>query len=384
MEIHIKNKNIKPRVITGNEACAEGALAAGLKFYAGYPITPSSEIAEILSYELPRVGGKFIQMEDEIGSIAAIIGASLAGAKSMTATSGPGFSLMQENIGYAVMAEVPCVIVNVMRGGPSTGLPTLPSQGDVMQARWGTHGDHPIIALAPNGVAETFELTVRAFELSEKYRTPVILLMDEIIGHVNEKVLLPGPDELSIFERHVPEDPVDDFLPYRITESGVPPMATFGGKYRFHVTGLSHDETGFPTNNSVEINRLMKRLNSKLDNNRDDIIDVEIMNDDHADIGILAYGSTSRSARRAVHLAQEKGIRISMLRPKVLWPFPDQEIRQFAKGIKSLIIPEMNLGQYAHEVAGAIDCAAKIYRINRIDGEAIPPLDIVNKIEEIS
>ena len=379
-----ENINHKPRVITGNEACAEGALAAGLKFYAGYPITPSSEIAEILSEELPKAGGKFIQMEDEIASMGAIIGASLAGAKSMTATSGPGFSLMQENIGYAAMAEVPCVVVNVMRGGPSTGLPTLPSQADVMQARWGTHGDHPIIALAPNGVAETFDLTVRAFELSEKYRTPVILLMDEILGHVNEKVTLPNPEEIKIYQRQAPNEPAEDFLPYRITDSRVPPMATFGNGYRFHVTGLCHDETGFPTNNGVEINKLLIRLNSKLDLHRDDIKDVETVFLEDAQVGLVAYGTSARSARRALHLAREKGIRVGLLRPKVLWPFPDREVQQMAEQVKTILVPEMNLGQLAHEVEWAVNGRIKVHKVNRIDGEPINPLEILKKIEEIA
>jgi 2-oxoglutarate ferredoxin oxidoreductase subunit alpha len=379
-----ENMNRKPRVITGNEACAEGALAAGLQFYAGYPITPSSEIAEILAAELPRVGGKFIQMEDEIASMAAIIGASLVGAKSMTATSGPGFSLMQENIGYAAMAEVPCVVVNVMRGGPSTGLPTLPSQSDVMQARWGTHGDHPIIALAPNGVAETFELTVRAFDLSERYRTPVILLLDEIIGHVNEKVTLPEPKEINIYQRHKPDESPQDFLPYRITESGIPPMATFGNGYRFHVTGLCHDETGFPTNNAVEINKLLKRLNSKFVQHREEIIDVDIEYLDDADVGIVAYGSSARSARRAMHLAREKGIRVGILRPKVLWPFPDREVKQMVDQVNTILVPEMNLGQIAHEVEWAVDGKVKVHTVNKIDGEPINPLEILEKIEEIA
>ena len=379
-----ENIDRKPRVITGNEACAEGALAAGLQFYAGYPITPSSEIAEILSLELPRTGGKFIQMEDELASMAAIIGGSLAGAKSMTATSGPGFSLMQENIGYAAMAEVPCVVVNVMRGGPSTGLPTLPSQADVMQARWGTHGDHPIIAIAPNGVGEIFTLTIRAFELSEKYRTPVILLLDEILGHVNEKVFLPNPEEITIYRRETPSDPPEDFLPYKITESGIPPMTSFGTGYRFHVTGLCHDETGFPTNNGTEINKLLKRLNSKLDRHRDDIVDIDSVFMDDADIGIVAYGSSSRSARRALHLAREKGIRIGMVRPKVLWPFPDREVRQMADQVRTILVPEMNLGQFAHEVEWAVNGKLEVHRINRIDGEPINPLDILEKIEEIA
>ncbi len=377
-------KDIKVRVITGNEACAEGALAAGCKFFGGYPITPSSEIAEVLSWRLPEVGGSFIQMEDEIGAMGAVIGASLAGAKAMTATSGPGFSLKQENIGYASMAEVPCVIVNVQRGGPSTGLPTLPAQGDVLQARWGTHGDHPIIALAPNSVRETFELTIRAFNLSEKYRTPVILLMDEIIGHVNEKVILPEPGEYEVIERQKPGVPPEKFLPYEHTESCIPPMVSFGEGYRYHVTGLCHDETGFPTNNPVEIDRLLRRLNRKIDIHRDDIIEVKEDMLEDAEIGIFAYGSTSRSARRAVQLAREEGVKVGMLRPTVLWPFPEEQVRSLGEQVSHIIVPEMNLGQMAHEVEWATCRDAEIVKLNRVDGEPISPQQILEKIIEIA
>ncbi len=317
----------KIRVLTGNEACAEGALAAGMRFYAGYPITPSSEMAEVLAEELPKIGGVFIQMEDEIASMGAIIGGSLAGAKSMTATSGPGFSLMQENIGYAGMAEVPCVIVNVMRGGPSTGLPTLPAQGDVMQARWGTHGDHPIIVLAPFSVAETFDLTVRAFNLSEKYRTPVILLLDEIIGHVNEKVELTDPEKLEIVNRMAPTEPPAEYQPYRHTESGVPPMIAYGEGYRFHVTGLAHDETGFPTNSSAEIGKLIEA------NAPQDRSGPRRYCGGGAFCWTMPRSASSPTAQRRVRRATRSVWRASrakrwaMLRLKTLWPFADAEIR---------------------------------------------------------
>ena len=371
-------------VMTGNEACAEGALAAGMRFFAGYPITPSSEIAEVLSLKLPQLGGKFIQMEDEIGAMGAIIGASLTGTKAMTATSGPGFSLKQENIGYAAMAEVPCVVVNVQRGGPSTGLPTLPSQMDIMQARWGTHGDHPIIALAPHGVRETFDLTIRAFNLAEKYRTPVILLMDEIIAHVNEKVVLPTNDEIEIADRKKPDTSPQEFLPYQCTDDLVPPMASFGTGYRFHVTGLCHDETGFPTNDTKEIDKLLFRLNAKLQRHRDDII--EVMEDqlDDAEIAIFAYGSTARSARRAVRLAREEGIPVGLFRPTVLWPFPDKEVRSLGERVSDIIVPELNMGQMAHEVEWAVCGQAKVHRVNRVNGEPIPPDIIFNKIHEVT
>ncbi len=372
------------RVITGNEACAEGALAAGICFYAGYPITPSSEIAEILSEKLPEVGGYFIQMEDEIAAMGAIIGASLTGAKSMTATSGPGFSLKQENLGYAAMTEVPCVVVNVMRGGPSTGLPTLPAQGDVMQARWGTHGDHPAIALAPNSVRETFELTIRAFNLSEKYRTPVVLLLDEIIGHVNEKVVLPQPGEYEILNRKKPDVPPEKYLPYAHTESGVPPMANFGEGYRHHVTGLCHDESGFPTNNSAEIDRLIRRLHRKIDANLDDIVQVREHQLEDAEIVLFAYGSTSRSAKQAMLMAREKGLKVGMLRPQTLWPFPEAQTRRAAGRARHIIVPELNLGQLAHEVEWATCRSVPIHRINRVDGEPINPVEILEFIQKLS
>jgi 2-oxoglutarate ferredoxin oxidoreductase subunit alpha len=370
------------RVITGNEACAEGALAAGMRFYAGYPITPSSEIAEVLSNKLPAVDGVFIQMEDEIASMGAIIGASLTGVKSMTATSGPGFSLMQENIGYAVMAEVPCVIVNVMRGGPSTGLPTLPSQGDVMQARWGRHGDHQIIALAPFSVEETYTLTVRAFNLAERYRTPVVLLLDEIIGHVNEKVLNPETQQLTILNRIRPDVDRETYLPYLATEDKVPPMADFGSGYRFHVTGLAHDQTGFPTNDIAEISKLMSRLEAKITDHIDDIVETEEMELEDAVIGVLAYGSTARSARHAVRTARSKGLKVGLLRLKTLWPFPEKAVRQWSSRIKVWIVPEMNLGQMAHEVEWAAAGRVPVVRLNRVDGEPLSPMQILDTIEE--
>ena len=366
----------KIKVLTGNEACAEGALAAGMRFYAGYPITPSSEVAEVLAEELPRLGGVFIQMEDEIASMGAIIGASLAGTKAMTATSGPGFSLMQENIGFAAMAEVPCVVVNVMRGGPSTGLPTLPAQADVMQARWGTHGDHAIIVLAPFSVAETFDLTVRAFNLSEQYRTPVILLLDEIIGHVNERVTIVDPGSLEIFNRIVPSDPPDQYKPYRHTESGVPPMIAYGEGYRFHVTGLAHDETGFPTNSAAEIGRMLERHHRKVEQARDHIVQVDPFMMEDAEIGIVAYGSTARSARHAVRLARETGKRVGLLRLKTLWPFADEEIRSYIGQVKSWIVPEMNLGQMAHEVEWALAGSAPVTRLTKVNGDPISPPEI--------
>jgi 2-oxoglutarate/2-oxoacid ferredoxin oxidoreductase subunit alpha len=371
----------RARLMTGNEACAEGALAAGVSFFGGYPITPSTEIAEILSSALPMRGGHFIQMEDEIGAMASIIGASLAGAKSMTATSGPGFSLKQENLGYAVMAEVPCVIVNVMRGGPSTGLPTMPSQSDVMQARWGTHGDHPTIALIPYTVRETFDLTVRAFNLAEKYRMPVILLLDEILGHVNEKVVF--PEDLEIVDRALPTAPPSEYLPYENVPSGVPPLAPFGTGYRYHVTGLYHDETGFPTADSEKIEAKLLRMHSKIDDNRDEIVEVDRLFLDDAEVGIFSYGSSARSARQALHQARDKGIKVGMLRPKTLWPFADVEIREMAGQVKSIIVPELNLGQIAHEVEWAVAGKVEVHKVGRVDGEPLTPGEILARIEEV-
>lgn len=377
----MNSKSDSIKVLSGNEACAEGALVAGCRFFGGYPITPSSEIAEVLSHHLPEAGGVFIQMEDELASIGSIIGASLAGSKSMTATSGPGFSLMQENLGYAAMAEIPCVIVNVMRGGPSTGLPTMPSQGDVMQARWGTHGDHSIIALAPFSVRETFDFTIRAFNLAEEYRTPVVLLLDEILGHVNEKVTLPPSEEIEIVNRKTPRVPPESYLPYAESESGIPEFVSFGEGYRYHVTGLAHDETGFPSNDPRKINQLMYRLNTKFDAYRDRIVEIETEHMEDAEIGLLSYGSSARSARHAMRLAREEGIKVGLLRLKTLWPFPDQEIRSFNDQIKHWIVPELNLGQIAHEVEWAVSGHMPVHKINRIDGNPLNPVNILETVK---
>jgi 2-oxoglutarate ferredoxin oxidoreductase subunit alpha len=370
------------RLMTGNEACAEAALVAGMRFFAGYPITPSSEIAEFFARRLPQEGGVFIQMEDEIGSMAAIIGASLAGVKSMTATSGPGFSLMQENIGYASMAEVPCVIVNVQRGGPSTGLPTLPSQADVMQARWGTHGDHPIIVVSPSTVRETYDWTIKAFNYAEQYRVPVIVLIDEIIGHVNEKIIIPKKNEIKIFSRKRTKEPPKNYLPYKLTDSDIPPMADFGTGYRFNVTGLSHDETGFPTNDPIKIDALYRRLNRKIERYKDEIVKFKKEHLEDAEICIAAYGSCARSARRAIYQAREIGIKVGLFQPYVLWPFPSKELAMISQNIKSFIVPEMNLGQIAHEVACVTHC--DVIKVNRVDGGLITPNEILEKIKHVS
>jgi 2-oxoglutarate ferredoxin oxidoreductase subunit alpha len=376
------------RVMTGNEACAEAALAAGLRFYGGYPITPSSEIAEILSAALPRLGGTFIQMEDEIGAMGAVIGASLAGAKAMTATSGPGFSLKQENLGYACMAEIPCVVVNVQRGGPSTGLPTLPAQGDVMQARWGTHGDHPAIALCPRGVRETYDLTVRAFNLAEAFRTPVILLLDEILGHVNEKVVLPA--RIQVVERVKPAVPPAEYQPYATAPgSDIPPMASFGEGYRFHVTGLAHGPTGFPTNHPAEIDKLVRRLERKVTRYAHRIIQVDERPEPGAKVGVFAYGSSARSAAQAVRLARDEGIPVSFLAALTLWPFPADAVARLGRQVAHIVVPEMNLGQMAHEVEWAVGRRPdrpppEVHRVNRVDGEPIRPQEIFERIREVA
>ncbi|MGQ9592524.1 MAG: 2-oxoacid:acceptor oxidoreductase subunit alpha, partial [Planctomycetota bacterium] len=359
--------------MTGNEACAEGALAAGLGFFAGYPITPASEIAEILSEALPRLGGKFLQAEDEIAAMAAVLGASIAGAKAMTATSGPGFSLKQENLGYGCMAEIPCVVVDVMRGGPSTGLPTLPSQGDAMQARWGTHGDHPIIALCPRGVRETYDLTIRAFNLSEVYRTPVILLLDEIVAHVSERVAL--PESVRVVERARPEPGAEAYRPYAHVPTDVPPLLSFGDGRRFHVTGLAHDETGLPTNDPREVDRLVRRLHRKISRYADRIVRVDEDFDERASVGVVAYGSTARSARRAVREAREGGLAVSALYLLTLWPFPQAAVEALGRRVSDIVVPEMNLGQIAHEVEWAAGRAARVHAVSRVDGEPVRPAE---------
>lgn len=374
------NDNI--RLMMGNQACAEGALAAGCRFFAGYPITPSSEIAEILSYRLPRLGGKFIQMEDEIASIAAIIGASIGGLKAMTATSGPGFSLMQENLGFAIMAEVPCVIVNAQRGGPSTGLPTKPSQGDVMQARWGTHGDHPIIALAPSTVRECFDLTVRAFNMAERYRTPVILLMDAEIAHMRERVELPAPETYEVVERLRPGIPPEWYAPYSEAEGPVPPLAPFGTGYRYHITGLFHDPKGFPTARIDEIDALIERLFGKIEQNRNEIMRREEFAMEDAEIVVITYGSVSRAVLRAVKEARNRGIAAGMVKLTTLWPFPYQYIGRLAERCATLVVPELNLGQIALEVERANAGQARIRTIQRANGTVITPQDILATLRE--
>ncbi|MBW1940248.1 MAG: 2-oxoacid:acceptor oxidoreductase subunit alpha, partial [Deltaproteobacteria bacterium] len=340
----------KRLLLQGNEAIVEGALAAGCRFFAGYPITPASEISEILSVRLPQIDGTFIQMEDEIAGMGAVIGASLAGVKSMTATSGPGFSLMQENIGFACVSEVPCVVVNVMRGGASTGLPTHPAQGDVMQARWGTHGDHPIIVLAVSTVLDCFEITVRAFNLSEKYRVPVILLSDEMVAHTRETVILPSLDEIEVIDRISPSMPPDWYVPYKDNSRGVPPMAAFGQGYRYHVTGLVHNAHGFPTERPDEIKAFTNRLFRKITQGFHEIQMTRSFMMEDAELTVIAYGSVARSARRAVIEARELGIKAGLLQLITLFPFPRHAVEIVLRQSRAVLVPEMNMGQISREV----------------------------------
>lgn len=367
-------------LLQGNEAIVEGALAAGCRFFAGYPITPATEISEVMSYRLPAVDGTFIQMEDEIASLGAVIGASLSGVKSMTATSGPGFSLMQENLGFACVAEVPCVIVNVMRGGPSTGLPTNVSQGDVMQARWGTHGDHPIIVLAASTTQDCFSLTVRAFNLSEKYRTPVILLADEVVSHTREKIYLPHPGELEVIDRIRPNMPPDWYIPYEDNSRGVPPMSAFGDGYRFHVTGLVHDVRGFPTQRPDEIVAFSNRLFRKINQHFFDIQQVDEELTEDADVLVIAYGSVSRSARRAVREARQRGIKAGLVQLVTLWPFPRQAIEPLLRRVRAVLVPELNMGQMSREIKRVNQGMIRVETLNRIDGNLITPNEILQRL----
>lgn len=368
------------KLMQGNEAVSWGALAAGCRFYAGYPITPSTEIAEILSRELPKVGGKFIQMEDEIASLAACIGASVGGLKAMTATSGPGFSLMQEHIGYAAMTEIPCVIVDVQRLGPSTGQPTSASQGDVMQARWGTHGDHPIIVLSPTSVRQSFDLVVTAFNFSEKYRTPVILLMDEVVGHMRERVELPDPDNVMRLERINTNVPPEWYKPFGDSISDVPPIASFGSGYRYHITGLYHDVMGFPTERIDEIDPWVERVHRKIDRNLHDIVMVEEDGTSQAKTVVVAFGATARSAKHAVKLARQHRHKAGLVTLLTIWPFAEEVIARIGETAREIIVPEMNKGQLALEVE-RIAGRKKVRRVNRANGEMVTPHMILEAIE---
>ncbi len=369
----------KTLFLQGNAVCVEAALYAGLDFFAGYPITPSTEIAELLSLKLPQKGGKFIQMEDEIASMCAIVGASLTGLKSMTATSGPGFSLKQEAIGYAVMTEIPCVIVNVQRGGPSTGLPTSPSQGDVMQARWGTHGDHAMITLTASNHQDVFAMTVEAFNLAETYRTPVILLFDEVIGHMREKLTLPEPGEIPLVERlwtSVKEG--TDFHPYLPREDGRLPMSDFGGIHRYNVTGLIHDMWGFPSNKPQVAHGLMRHLVDKIENQVHEITRYKEYFLDDADCILVSYGSAARSALHVVENRRARGEALGLLELQTLWPFPVEVVRSRCARARNILVVELNMGQVLQEVKKAVVDPERVFLANKIDGTFITPTDIRN------
>jgi 2-oxoglutarate ferredoxin oxidoreductase subunit alpha len=365
--------------VQGNEACVEAALYAGLDFFAGYPITPSTEIAELLASRLPQQGGKFIQMEDEIASVCAIIGASLTGKKVMTATSGPGFSLMQEGLGYAIMAEIPCVIVDVQRGGPSTGLPTKVSQGDVNQARWGVHGDHSIIALTASNHQDVFAMTVDAFNFSETYRTPVILLFDEVIGHMRERLEIPAPGELQLVERlrtSVREGV--DYHPYLPREDGRLPMSDFGGVHRYNVTGLFHDMWGFPSENPQVVYGLMRHLVDKIENHVDDVTRYRAYEVEDAETLLISYGSSARSALHVVNNRRQRGEKLGLLELQTLWPFPAALVRETARNARYVVVVEMNMGQILQPVKAAVERPDRVFLANRVDGVLITPTDIQN------
>ena len=371
----------KARLMQGNEACAEGAIAAGVNFFAGYPITPSTEIAETMARLLPKHGGKFVQMEDEIASMGAILGASLAGSKVMDATSGPGFSLKQELIGYAACAEIPCVLVDVQRVGPSTGQPTSPSQGDVMQARWGTHGDHPIIALAPWSVRETYDATVMAVNYAERFRTPVILLMDEVVGHLREKVVL--PDHVDVYPRRQPKKTrAEGYEPFTPDENLVPNVADFGKGYHIHVTGLIHDDTGFPVGSPAITEQSIRRLHEKIDRAGEEIIHTECSFMDDAEYAVVAFGGTARTAYEAVRAARARGEKVGLVRLITIWPFADKVIASLAQKVKGILVAEMNYGQVVGEVRRAANGACPVELCGKYNMQAFEPQEIETAIDK--
>ncbi len=368
----------------GNEAIAEGAIAAGARFYAGYPITPSSEVAEVASRKLPRVDGLYVQMEDEIGSIAAIIGASVAGKKSFTATSGPGFSLMQENLGVAVMAEIPCVIINVQRSGPSTGLATKPAQGDLMQSRWGTHGDHGIIVLSPSSVQDCYDLTIQAFNLSEKYRTPVILLADEIVGHMSEKVMTRELRMDEIINRKQPVCDPEDYHPFRPDSDGIAPLAAYGSDYVFRVSGSTHDEKGFPNSQPENADRFIRHYTDKIENNRKDIVITRSYQLEDAEYAIITFGCTTRSALEAMMIGRAEGEKVGGLQLVTVWPFAEEEVRNVCRQVKGVVVPEMNLGQMIREVERVGGSHVPILGLHKVDSLAINPYEILEQVKEVA
>ena len=372
------------KILTGNEATTLGALAAGMNFFAGYPITPATEIAELASELLPKRGGKYMQMEDELASIAAVIGASAAGAKAMTATSGPGVSLMQENLSYGMVAEIPLVLIDVMRQGPCQGAPTSPAQGDFMQSRWGTHGDHPAIVLVPNSVSEAYTETIRAFNLAEKYRTPVIVLSDATLAHMSEKVRIPDPEDLNIFDRVKPTCDPKEYLPYDQDSTEAHPMAAFGDGYRWFVSGILHDNTGFPTPNSpAKISTAVNHLLDKVKINEADMASYEEYETEDAEIIILSAGLVSRSAKSAVEKARAEGIKAGLFRPVTLWPFPEKRFAELCTKVKTVITVEMNDGQLAEVAAKYADRAQRLITVTQNDGTMIREEKILTVIKEV-
>jgi 2-oxoglutarate ferredoxin oxidoreductase subunit alpha len=369
--------------IDGDQACCEGALAAGARFAAGYPITPSTEVVERFAARIPTVGGVFIQMEDELAASITILGAVWGGAKAFTVTSGPGFSLMMEHIGYAAMTETPCVFVNVQRGGPSTGLPTLPAQGDMMQARWGSHGDYSIIALSPNSPQECFDLTIHAFNLAEQYRTPVMFMMDEVVGHMTEKVVIPPADQIAIYPRRHAQQPAGAYQPFLPGPDLVPPMVHAGEGFRIHITGLTHDERGYPAMNPEVQDRLVRRLKDKVERAADQLVLCEEENLEDASVVVVSYGITSRVAQRAIDLARAEGLKVGKLRLIIVWPFPEKRIRELASKVKAFVVPELNLGQMVREVERAAAGAAKTISVPHAGGTVHRPEDILAAIREV-
>ncbi len=368
--------------MSGDEACAEGALSAGCRFFAGYPITPATEIAERMSDRLPEVGGTYIQMEDELGSMAAVLGASWGGAKSMTATSGPGFSLMMENIGLGIMLETPCVVVNIQRAGPSTGLPTSVGQADMMQARWGSHGSYSVIAISPSSPQESFDQTVKAFNLAERFRLPVLVMSEAAVGHMYEKVVIPPVSEIDTTARRQPTGPPDEYWPYQPDGDLVPPMASTGEGYHFHVTGLTHDERGYPAMEAEAQDILIRRLVDKVEQHRDEIIELEETGIEGADIVVCAYGITARVAQVAIDRARDEGIRVGMIRLVTVWPFPEDRIREVARQIKAFIVPEINSGQIVLEVERSAAGRARTVLVAHMGGTVHDPQSILDAIRQ--
>jgi 2-oxoglutarate ferredoxin oxidoreductase subunit alpha len=370
--------------LDGDHAACEGALAAGCRFVAGYPITPSTEVVERFAARIPLVGGVFVQMEDEIASSIAILGAAWGGKKAMTVTSGPGFSLMMEHIGLAAMMEVPCVFVNVQRGGPSTGLPTLPAQSDMMQARWGSHGDYETIAISPNSPQECFGRMIDAFNLAEQYRVPVMFMMDECVGHMTEKVVIPPAEEIEITPRRITKKPPGEYLPYETGPDGIPDMAEVGMGHKFHITGLTHDERGYPVMHADCQAKLIKRIVGKIRDNAEKMAKYEAESLDDADVVVLSYGITSRVALRGVEIARKKGVKVGTVRLIVVWPFPEKLIRDLASKVKAFVVPELNLGQIALEVERCAAGRAEVVSVPHAGGTVHPPGEIAEAILEVA